>query len=48
MVVGGLRIVLLDYGEDVEEKPGGEREGELVMRRQEGLQHRRHDSVAEQ
>ena len=29
-------MVLLDYGEDVEGEPAGEREGELVKRRQAG------------
>ena len=48
MVVGGLRVLLLDYGEDVEGKPAGEREGELVKRPQAGQQHWRHDGVDEQ
>ena len=39
--VGGLRVVLLDYGEDVEGEPAGECKGELVKRRQAG-----HDIVA--
>ena len=34
--VGGPRVVLLEYGEDVEGKLTGEREGELVKRRQTG------------
>ena len=34
VVVGGLRVVLLGYGEGVEGKPAGERKGELVKRRQ--------------
>ena len=48
VVIGGLREVLLDYGEDVEGKPAGEREGELIKRRQVGQEMRRHDGVAEQ
>ena len=48
VVVGGLGVILLDYGENVEGKPASEREGELVKRRQRGQKHRRHDRVAKQ
>ena len=47
VVTGGLRVALVDNGEDVESKPAGEREGELVKRRQVGQEMRRHDGVAE-
>ena len=48
MVVGGLGVVLLDYGEDVEGEPASEREGELVKRRQRGQKHWRHGGVTKQ
>ena len=41
VVVGGLRVVLLDYGKDVEGKPAGERKGKLIKRRQVGQEMRR-------
>ena len=44
----GLRIVLLDHGEDVEGKPAGERKGKHIKRRQVGQEMRRHDDVSEQ
>ena len=48
VIVGGLGAVLLDYGEDVEGEPAGEREGELVKRRQRGQKHWRYDGVTNQ
>ena len=45
VVIGGLRVVVMDYGEDVWGKPAGEREGELVKRVEQEM---RHDGVAEQ
>ena len=47
-VVGGLRVVLLDYGEDFEGEPAGERKGELIKRGQAGQEMRRHEGVAKQ
>ena len=46
VVVGGIRVVLLDYGEDVKGEPAGERKGELIKRRQAGQEMRRHDDVS--
>ena len=46
--LNSLRVVLLDYGENVQGEPAREREEQLVERRQAGQQHWRHDCVAEQ
>ena len=48
VVVRGLRVVLLDYGEDVEGNLAGERQGKLIKRPQVGQEMRRHERVAEQ
>ena len=45
---GRGRVILLDYGEDVEGKPASERQGKLLKRRQMGQEMRRHDGVAAQ
>ena len=46
VVVGGLGVVLLDYGEDAEGEPASESEGELVKRRQNGQKHWRPEGVS--
>ena len=46
VVIEGLNVVLLGFGEDVEGKPAGERRARQAPTA--GQQHRRHDGVAEQ